>query len=193
MSRFTFILIFVAVIVGTGLYFFSQSAVNEIANQSVENLKELITKEVPMKITSSAFQNNQSIPAKYSCDGEDVNPPLTFSELPDNTQSLVLIMDDPDAPAGTWVHWTIWNINPTTTEIAEKSVQEVAVEGISSSGSSVCGGPCPPSGEHRYIFKLYALDAMLELDASADKAALEQEMQSYILGKADLTGLYRRQ
>jgi len=193
MSRFTFILIFVAVIVGTGLYFFSQSAVNEIANQSVENLKELITKEVPMKITSSAFQNNQSIPAKYSCDGEDVNPPLTFSELPDNTQSLVLIMDDPDAPAGTWVHWTIWNINPTTTEIAENSVPEGAVEGITSSGSAGYGGPCPPSGEHRYIFKLYALDAMLELDASADKAALEQEMQSYILGKADLTGLYRRQ
>ena len=193
MSRFTFILIFVAVIVGTGLYFFSQSAVNEIANQSVENLKELITKEVPMKITSSAFQNNQSIPAKYSCDGEDVNPPLTFSELPDNTQSLVLIMDAPDAPAGTWVHWTIWNINPTTTEIAENSVPEGAVEGITSSGSAGYGGPCPPSGEHRYIFKLYALDAMLELDASADKAALEQEMQSYILGKADLTGLYRRQ
>ncbi|PIS42757.1 MAG: YbhB/YbcL family Raf kinase inhibitor-like protein [Candidatus Kerfeldbacteria bacterium CG08_land_8_20_14_0_20_40_16] len=146
-----------------------------------------------MKITSSAFQNNQSIPAKYSCDGEDVNPPLTFSELPDNTQSLVLIMDDPDAPAGTWVHWTIWNINPTTTEIAENSVPEGAVEGITSSGSAGYGGPCPPSGEHRYIFKLYALDAMLELDASADKAALEQEMQSYILGKADLTGLYRRQ
>ena len=102
-------------------------------------------------------------------------------------------MDAPDAPAGTWVHWTIWNINPTTTEIAENSVPEGAVEGITSSGSAGYGGPCPPSGEHRYIFKLYALDAMLELDASADKAALEQEMQSYILGKADLTGLYRRQ
>ncbi|PIY95972.1 MAG: YbhB/YbcL family Raf kinase inhibitor-like protein [Candidatus Kerfeldbacteria bacterium CG_4_10_14_0_8_um_filter_42_10] len=143
-----------------------------------------------MKITSSAFQNNQSIPAKYSCDGEDVNPPLAFSELPDNIQSLALIVDDPDAPAGTWVHWIVWNINPATAEISENSVPKGAIEGITSAGQAGYSGPCPPSGEHRYFFKLYALAAMLQLDASADKAALKQAMQGHILAQANLTGLY---
>lgn len=193
MGRLFFILILVAAFVGIGLYFYSQSAINEIVSQSVTDLKELTIKEVVMKISSSAFQHNQAIPAKYGCDGENISPPLTISEVFEGAKSLALIADDPDVPAGTWVHWTVWNIDPATTEIAENSVPEGVVEGITSFGSAGYGGPCPPSGEHRYFFKLYALDTILELGADADKAALETAMEGHILAQAELIGLYSRQ
>lgn len=145
-----------------------------------------------MEIKSSAFAHNQTIPKKYTCDGENVNPPLVFSKVPEGTKSLALIMDDPDAPVGLWVHWTLWNISPQTIEIKENSVPQGAVEGVTSFGSSGYGGPCPPSGEHRYFFKLYALDAELNLPNEADKAALEEAMTGHVLEKAELVGLYSR-
>lgn len=146
-----------------------------------------------MIFSSPAFEGNASIPAKYSCDGENINPPLQISEVPENAQSLVLIMDDPDAPVGTWVHWTVWNINPQTREIKENSVPPGAREGITSFGPTGYGGPCPPSGTHRYFFKLYALDTKLGLSSQIDKAQLEKSMDGHILAQAELMGSYSRE
>jgi len=146
-----------------------------------------------MNITSYAFENNQPIPAKYTCDGENTNPPLEFLDVPANASSLVLIMDDPDAPSGTWVHWTLWNIPATVHLIEENSAPLRVIEGKTSSGQNKYGGPCPPSGTHRYFFKLYALDVpKLELPSHSDKAALEQAMEGHIIGQAELVGLYSR-
>lgn len=145
-----------------------------------------------MKISSPVFENNECIPSKYTCDGGNISPPLMFSDVPGNAQSLVLIMDDPDAPRGTWIHWTIWNIDPKTTGIKENSVPGEAVEGITSFGRAGYGGPCPPTGTHRYFFKLYALDAKLDLAPDLDKSALEKAMQNHILAQAELIGLYTR-
>lgn len=151
-----------------------------------------VAKKGNMKIESSAFQNNQSIPAKYTCDGENISPLLKISEAPEGAKSLVLISDDPDAPIGTWVHWTIWNIDPKTEEIAEASIPQGAVEGVTSFGKPGYGGPCPPSGTHRYFFKLYALDITLNLDSSAKVSDIEQAVKDHVLDKAELVGLYGR-
>lgn len=145
-----------------------------------------------MKIESPAFQHNQPLPAKFTCDGQNINPPLVFSEVPVETKSLVLIMDDPDAPMGTWVHWTVWNISPQIKEIAENSLPPGAVEGITSFGKPGYGGPCPPSGTHRYFFKLYALDTTLTLEPSTDKQTLEKALEGHLLAQAELIGLYSR-
>lgn len=146
-----------------------------------------------MQLSSSAFADQETIPAKYTCEGENINPPLQISEVPEGTQSLVLIVDDPDAPAGTWDHWIVWNIAPNTTEIAENSVPERAEQGTTSFGQPGYGGPCPPPGPaHRYIFKLYALDATLDLTTGADKSDIEQAMADHILAQTQLIGLYQR-
>jgi len=144
-----------------------------------------------MQITSPAFQNNGKIPSRYTCDGKNISPPLIISGVPENAQSLALISDDPDAPVGLWVHWIMWNIDPKTTEIKENSVPEGAVQGVTSFGDAKYGGPCPPSGTHRYFFKLYALDTKLDLPKTADKNALEAAMKNHILAKAEIIGLYR--
>lgn len=144
-----------------------------------------------MKITSSVFEQNQAIPSKYTCDADDVSPPLSISEVPEEAKSLALIVDDPDAPAKTWVHWVVWGINPQTKDIAEGTVP--GTEGTTDFGRTGWGGPCPPSGTHRYFFKLYALDTELDLDTSATKADLEKAMEGHILDQAELIGLYQRQ
>lgn len=145
-----------------------------------------------MRITSPSFENNAAIPARYTCDGENIHPPLTVSGVPANAKSLMLIVDDPDAPRGVWVHWTVWNIDPTTREITERSVPAGAVEGKTSFGKSGYGGPCPPSGTHRYFFKLFALDATLDLPPETDAAGLERAMEGHILDRAELMARYRR-
>jgi Raf kinase inhibitor-like YbhB/YbcL family protein len=145
-----------------------------------------------MTLLSSAFEYNKKIPSRYTCDGENVSPPLMIGGIPAGAKSLALIVDDPDAPAGTWVHWLVWNIDPQTTEIAEGSVPQGAMEGKTSFGRGGYGGPCPPQGEHRYFFKLYALDTTLALSPKADKAVLEAAMDGHILKKAELVGLYSR-
>lgn len=147
---------------------------------------------VNMQIISPAFSDGQPIPSKYTCDGTNVSPPLKFSDMAEGARSLVLIVDDPDAPAGTWVHWTLWNISPQTTEIAENSVPDGAIEGITDFGRPGYGGPCPPSGTHRYFFKLYALDITLNLKLSVRAADIEKTMEGHILAKAELVGLYQR-
>ncbi|OHA13396.1 MAG: hypothetical protein A2909_01795 [Candidatus Tagabacteria bacterium RIFCSPLOWO2_01_FULL_39_11] len=154
-----------------------------------------------MKILSSAFEHNSMIPAKYTCDGENINPSLKISSVPKDAKSLVLIVDDPDATRGyTWLHWTVWNIDPLTKEIEENSVPEKGVEGITDFGESGWGGPCPPaspnqgepSGSHRYFFKLYALDNVLELPPGTPLSEVQRMMNSHILDQTELIGLYSR-
>lgn len=150
-----------------------------------------------MNIESDTFVNGGKIPAKYTCDGENVNPPLAWSGTPEGTKSLALIMDDLDVPKhiradGLWIHRTLWNIAPEIRNIAENSVPQGAVEGMTTFGKPGYGGPCPPDREHRYFFKLYALDTMLSLPLSATKDDLEQAMQGHILAQAKLVGVYER-
>jgi len=145
-----------------------------------------------MKIASSAFENKQMIPQKYTCDGENINPPLQITEVPSNTQSLVLIVDDPDAPSGDWVHWLVWNINPETKLIAENESLQGATQGTNDFDKQNYGGPCPPSGIHHYQFKIYGLDTTLNLPSSSRKKDLETAMANHILDKDMLIGLYQR-
>ncbi len=147
------------------------------------------------EITSSAFQNGGTIPSEFSCKGNDTSPALTWTEPPAGTQSFALIMDDPDAPMGTWVHWVIFNIpassrgflagTPTDANLSDGSLQ-----GITSAGSNGYHGPCPPSGTHRYYFKLYALDTLLPLKSNADKKSLLAAMEGHVLASAELMGTF---
>jgi len=145
-----------------------------------------------LKISSTAFENNGNIPEKYTCDGMDLNPPLRFQNIPSGTKSLALIVDDPDAPMGTWVHWVVWNIDPKTGEIKEDAVPKGSLQGINDFGRHDYGGPCPPSGTHRYFFKLFALDTPLDLSTTARKADLEKAMKGHIVAQAQLVGFYKR-
>jgi Raf kinase inhibitor-like YbhB/YbcL family protein len=140
-------------------------------------------------VTSPVFENNKQIPPRYTCDGEDVNPPLDIKGLPTETKSLVLIVDDPDAPMGTWEHWNVWNIPPTDM-MKENSVP--GVEGINDFGKHSYGGPCPPSGVHRYFFKVYALDVQLSLPVHSSKKDIEKAIDGHVLAKGELVGLYSR-
>jgi Raf kinase inhibitor-like YbhB/YbcL family protein len=143
-----------------------------------------------MKLTSSAFEHNQPIPKKYTCDGEDINPPLKIEGVPEGTKSLVLIVDDPDAPMGVFCHWIVWNIDPKISQIEENS--KPGIEGINDFGKNSYGGPCPPSGIHHYHFKIYALDTLLDLPLSSKKSDLEKAIQNHILDWAELIGTYQR-
>lgn len=144
-----------------------------------------------MKITSSAFENNSIIPRKYTCDGENVNPPLEVSGVPAEARSLVLIVHDPDAPVtGGWTHWTMFNLDPHLTQIAENSVPDSGIQAMTSFRRAGYGGPCPPIGAHHYQFQLYALDTKLELDNIATKADIEEEIRGHIRDEAVLVGRY---
>ena len=142
-----------------------------------------------LTVKSPAFENNKLIPSKYTCDGEEVSPPLTVEGIPEKTKSLALIMEDPDAPAGLFIHWLVWNIPPTN-EIQENSVP--GTEGLNTNKKNSYHGPCPPGGTHRYYFKVYALDAHPNLGAFSDKEVLENAMQNHILAYGELIVLYRR-
>jgi Raf kinase inhibitor-like YbhB/YbcL family protein len=143
-------------------------------------------------IASPAFSAGQPIPPRFTADGSDVSPELRIENPPSGVAAFALIMDDPDAPVGTWVHWVVWNLPAATEIIAEGSLPEGAVEGRNSWGRNHYGGPAPPSGTHRYFFKLYALDTTLEIPESTAKAGLERAMQGHVLAEATLMGTYRR-
>ncbi len=143
-----------------------------------------------MEIKSPAFLNNQYLPINYTCDGEGVNPPLEFLDVPKEAKSLALVISDPDAPGGTWYHWVMWNISPETKSIAENSIPAKAVVGQGSDGQNQYGPACPPFGIHHYIFTLYALGVNLDLEQQSTIKEFEIEAQSHILYKAELTGLY---
>lgn len=142
-----------------------------------------------MKLSSPEFENNKSIPRKFTCQGEDVSLPLIIEGIPEGTKSLALIVDDPDAPMGTWVHWVVYDIPPIS-RIEEDSVP--GKQGMNDFGRKDYGGPCPPSGTHRYFFKVYALDTELNLKEGIKKRDLEKAMEGHILDKAELVGLYKK-
>ncbi len=144
----------------------------------------------PMNLESPEFKNNEYIPARYTGEGEDINPPLNIENIPPQTKSLALVVDDPDAPKGVWVHWVVFDIPAATSTIKENSVPGKL--GITDSGIGNYHGPYPPSGTHRYFFKLYALDTILNLKEGVSKAALERAMQGHILDNTELIGLYKR-
>ncbi len=150
-----------------------------------------------MQFTSSAFTDNGMIPSKYTCDGRDISPPLAWKDVPDGTRSLALICDDPDAPTGVWVHWVVYNVPPHVGKLDEnvktdKEFSNGMRQGSNSWPRIGYGGPCPPGGTHRYYFKLYALDAVLDLKPGATKAELLQAMKGHILAEAQLMGKYKR-
>ena len=151
-----------------------------------------------IKITSRAFEDGGKIPSKYTCDGEDISPPLQWEAVPDGTASIAVISDDPDAPMGSWVHWVLFNLPPDTRELKEnfpddETLADGTRQGITDFGATGYGGPCPPSGTHRYFFKIYALDKKIDVAIIVDKAQLLQEMEGHILGEGQLMGKYQRQ
>lgn len=149
-------------------------------------------------LSSPAFEPEGAIPRKYTCDGEDISPPLEWEGVPNDAESLALIVDDPDAPRGAWVHWIVYNLEPGLTGLPEGAVaradgRPMGVQGRNDFRRNNYGGPCPPSGPaHRYFFKLYALDTVLDLEAGATKAELEAAMQGHILAQGQLMGTYGR-
>jgi len=151
-----------------------------------------------MKLTSSAFGDNQAIPKLYSCEGKDLAPPLSWSEVPSGTKSLALIVDDPDAPDPaapkiTWVHWVLYNIPPTASGLPEGGgLPKGTLEGNNNWGRTGYGGPCPPIGRHRYFHKLYALDAVLPDLKHPDKKALEHAMKGHVIAEVQLVGTYQK-
>jgi hypothetical protein len=148
-------------------------------------------------VTSEVFSEGEVIPEKYTCDDRDISPPLSWTGVPEEARSLVLIFDDPDAPAGTWVHWVVFDIPPDTSGLDEgippdESLADSSRQGVNDFGDFGYGGPCPPSGTHRYYFKLYALDKVLELSGRVTKDTLLKDMKGHILAEGQLMGKYSR-
>jgi len=142
-----------------------------------------------LTVSSPAFKPDGMIPSEYTCDGININPPLDIKDIPQEAKCLAVIVDDPDAPVGTWSHWVVWNI-PVTHHIKENYLP--GKEGINDFQQHHYGGPCPPSGMHHYFFKVYALDALLELSSDTKKMQLEKAMSDHIIGFGELIGLYKR-
>jgi len=142
-----------------------------------------------MKITSSAFQEGANIPSKFTCDGADTSPPLQIADIPSEAKSLALIVDDPDAPGGLFTHWMVWNIPPQTSAVGEGSAPK-GVRGTNDFGKSGYGGPCPPSGTHRYYFKIFALDRELELPFGAKRGRVDGALKGHVIAQGELMGRY---
>ncbi len=153
--------------------------------------------KMAIKITSPAFDQGGMIPSKYTADGQNISPPLKWEDVPEGTTTIALISDDPDAPMGTWVHWVMWNIPPDKKELSEnvppdKRLPDGSIQGITDFRKPGYGGPAPPSGTHRYFFKVYALDMKLDLPDNSTKADLVKAMQGHILAQGELMGKYKR-
>ena len=150
-------------------------------------------KGITLKVTSPAFENNKTIPSKYGCDGSNVNPSVKIDNVPPGAKSLALILDDKDAPRGTYVHWVVWNIDPSLRDIKENSVPEGAIQGTNDFKKNTYGGPCPPTRPHKYALTVYALDVRLNLDPKSGKADLEKAMEGRIISQGQLMGVYKRE
>jgi len=176
MKKWILIFLSIAIILIIALFIHQKSFIQKNLNNN-------------MKI-SSVFKNNENIPVKYTCKAEDISPPFQISDLPENTKSLVLIIDDPDAPSGLFTHWIVFNIMPTDT-IEENSVP--GLQGKNDFQKLEYKGPCPPSGTHHYHFKLYALDSELPLSEGASRQEIEKQMKEHILDKAEIVGLFSKE
>ena len=183
------VLLVVLALVFVSFFFYSITAVRNPAS-----LKKVpINNPKQMTITSPQFEDKGAIPSKYTCDGDNINPPLAFNNIPVDSRSLALVVEDPDAPGKTWIHWIVFNINPTITFIDAKSVPSRSTEGVTDFGKVGYGGPCPPNGTHRYHFKLYALDTTLDQTEDITRNELTKAMEGHILSQAELVGLYSRE
>jgi hypothetical protein len=143
-----------------------------------------------VSVTTPAFQAGGDIPPKFTCNGTNVNPEIKINGVPSEAKSLVLIVDDPDAPRGLFTHWIVWNIDPKATDIGESSAPAGGVQGTNDFGKRNYGGPCPPSGTHRYFFKIFALDTKLDLKPSARRAELDAAMRGHTLAQGELMARY---
>lgn len=186
-------LIFLLILVASVFLYLNYSHTKK---QSLIETPQSLT-STTMRIKSPAFEENGMLPIASTCDGAGINPPLTFESVPQGAQSLALIVDDPDVPktllpSGLFVHWTLWNIDPATQKIKENSIPSGAVEGNTGRGTPGFVGACPPDREHRYFFKLYALDTRLDLPKTAGLDELLQAMDGHILGSATLMARYDR-
>lgn len=141
-------------------------------------------------LSSLKFDDGGTIPAEFTCKGDNVNPPLMIEGVPEDAVSLLLIVDDPDSPSGDFVHWMVWNIPANTTELPSGELPESSIEGYNDFGNLEYGGPCPPSGEHEYHFRLYALDIDLELDEDTKREKIEKEIAGHILDETVLVGVF---
>lgn len=146
-----------------------------------------------MRISSNAFQEGERIPRTYTCEGPNISPPLQFSEVPSSARTLALMVEDPDAPARPWVHWLVYNIPADASGFGEGEIAEGGQEGICNGGTYGYEGPCPPTGEHEYHFKLYALDCSLDVPRNADRSAILEAMRGHELAHAVLKGMYRKE
>jgi hypothetical protein len=156
-----------------------------------QNIQESVS-DMAVKLSSTVFSDGEMIPKKYSCDADNISPPLEWSDIPDGTKSLALIVDDPDAPAGNWVHWILYNISADQDNLVE-GVAGIGEQGKNTSGKISYSGPCPPKGPaHRYFFKIYAIEIVLDLEPGATKNELERAMQGHILAQGQLMGKYQR-
>jgi Raf kinase inhibitor-like YbhB/YbcL family protein len=165
---------------------------------AISKFQEKGDNKMTIKITSPAFAQGEMIPSKYTADGQNVSPPLKWEGVSGGTLSIALICDDPDAPMGTWVHWVMWNIPPDKKELPEnvppdQKLPDGSIQGITDFKRAGYGGPAPPSGTHRYYFKLYGLDTKLDLPTSSTKAQLLKAMEGHILSQGELMGKYKRQ
>jgi len=151
--------------------------------------KYIMTNDKKLEITSTAFEDGGEIPSKYTCDGQDINPPLSVKNIPAGTKTLAIIVEDPDAPRGTFDHWVAWNIPPEST-IQEEST--IGISGKNGGGKMGYYGPCPPSGSHRYFFHVFALDTALDLKEGSGKKTLQDAMKDHILASGTLMGRYQR-
>lgn len=163
--------------------------------QPSETPKQIPTQQSddkPFQLTSSAFSHYQPIPEKYTCDGDDISPPLTITGIPKETQSLLLIVDDPDSPSGEFVHWVVANISPTVQEITEGTIPSESTAGMTGFGKEVYGGPCPPKGMHRYFFTLYALDTKLGKLGKTKQELMDENVKGHAIGQTLLIGTYTK-
>lgn len=184
------IILLVLSILAVIAFFFYNSFIHTSENRKAPVIK---TKQIQsMKITSAAFQEGQTIPKQFTCEGDNYNPPLTFADIPHETKSLALIVEDPDTPTGTtWYHWLVYNIPPQTSNIEQNTKPQHAIEGLGSGGNSGYAGPCPPNPKpHRYIFTLYALDQMFDVPSNIDVPKFREAIQGHILEETQLIGLY---
>jgi len=175
-----FAIVFFTIVIAVDLYYIHYKT----------NTSSITTKESHMVISSSAFEDNAVMPDKYTCNGAGINPSLFWDKMPDDTKSIAIIVDDPDAPSGDFTHWLLWNIDPTATEIAENSTPTGSMVGTNDGGTLAYYPPCPPNGTHHYQFKVYALDEALDAPRGSKKAELESAMHPHIIDYGMITGLY---
>lgn len=189
MKKYWLILGGILIIGGVGVYYWYWGR----GYGKIELQEEKLTVATTMKVTSAAFNHTERIPEQYTCKGQNINPPLVISAVPEGVQSFVLIVEDPDAPIGTWDHWLLFNIEPTVREIIENSVPPGGIQVKNSFGKVEYGGPCPPPGSaHRYFFKIYALNAKLNPTLVQDKKTLLALSEGRVLASAELIGTFSR-